>query len=148
MALNVFEQMGYKLGYKKDSYDNRDYVHMLPLVMPDMPDKIDLRDKIKTIFKQSYSDCSANVICNNIMSLKDDNNVVSSLFTYYNSRFVQDPVFITDNGTTYRDALKGLQKFGFVYESEYDYIDEHLNNCPNDNIYECGEKNKYIVMLL
>ena len=110
-----------------------------------MPDRVDLRGKIKTVFKQSWNDCSANVISNVVQSLKDDGKVVSRLFQYYNSRFVSEPDFITDNGATYRDALKALQKFGFVNEEEWDYTDKHVNTSPSDEVYNSGLNNTYFI---
>ena len=64
IIMDQFEKLGYKLGYIKDRYDHRDHMHMLPMVLPKMPSKFDLKDKVKTIFKQKYNDCSANVISN------------------------------------------------------------------------------------
>jgi len=145
MTDNAFTRMGYKMGLRKDSYDHRDHLHMLPTIIPEMPPKVDLRGKIKTVFKQCWNDCSANVISNVVMSLKDDDKAVSRLFQYYNSRFVADPDFITDNGATYRDALKALQKFGFVNEEEWDYSDDHVNTPPTDEVFTLGLNNTYFI---
>ena len=51
------------------------------------------------------------------------------------------PDFITDDGATYRDALKALQKFGFLNEEEYDYTDEHLNDPPEVEDYKKAFEN-------
>lgn len=146
MNNNVFEQLGFKMGYVKDTYDHRDHLHMPPTEMPEgMPPKFDLRGKVKTIFNQQYQDCSANVISNVVMSLQDDDKIVSRLFQYYNSRVVADPDFITDNGATYRDSLKALQKYGFVNEEVWEYTDEHVNLSPTEEIYQEGLLNHYVI---
>jgi len=141
MTDNAFTRMGYKMGYLKDTYDHRDHLHMIPLDMPEMPPKFDLKGKIKQIFTQRYNDCSANVISNVVMSLKEDDLVVSRLFQYYNSRFLAEPDFITDSGATYRDALKGLQKFGFVNEEVWHYVDDNLNEIPSTKAFTEGLSN-------
>ncbi len=105
----------FKLGLKKSPDDNRD------LKFCTQPNKV-LPIKyeipiIRCIYTQQHNDCSANAICNQIMSLKDwnDNTYPSRLFQYWISRDVAGDTE-SDSGCTYRDAYKGLAKFGFTDE--------------------------------
>jgi len=143
--MNKFEQMGFKMGLKPDKKDHRDFVMFLPPLKKELPEKFDLKDKIKIIFKQKYNDCSSNVISNCIMSLREDDKIVSRLFQYFNSRYIHDPVFICDEGSSYRDALKALQKYGYAFNEDWAYIDEHLDQQPDENTYKIGEQNRFFI---
>ena len=143
--MNKFEQMGFKMGLKPDRKDHRDFVMFLPPLEKELPEKFDLKNKIKIIFKQKYNDCSSNVISNCIMSLREDDKIVSRLFQYFNSRYIHDPVFICDEGSSYRDALKALQKYGYAFNEDWGYIDEHLDQQPDEKTYMIGEQNKFFI---
>ena len=76
----------FKLGLKKSNLDHRDVKLCIPHNIT-LPIKYEI-PIIRSIYCQQHNDCSSNVICNQIMSLKDytDNNYPSRLFQYYVSR--------------------------------------------------------------
>ena len=76
----------FKLGLKPSRRDDRD---LRLCIEPNkvLPIKYDI-PVIRCIYSQEHNDCSANVICNQIMSLKDwnDNTYPSKMFQYWVSR--------------------------------------------------------------
>ena len=111
----------FKLGLKRSNEDHRDLKMQIPQnkILP-MRYEIPI---IRCIYNQGdIGSCSSNVICNQIMSLKDytDNEYPSRLFQYYNSRSITGNETFED-GCTYRDAYKSLAKFGFCDEQLWIY---------------------------
>ena len=77
----------YKLGLRRSDPDKRDLKMQVPQNAI-LPNKYEIHI-IRSIYNQgTIGTCSSNVICNQIMSLKDysDNEYPSRLFQYYNSR--------------------------------------------------------------
>ena len=79
----------FKLGLRRSDPDKRDLKMQLP--QDDiLPNKYEI-PIIRYIYNQgTLESCSSNVICNQIMSLKDysDNDYPSRLFQYFNSRAI------------------------------------------------------------
>ncbi|MEI6187956.1 MAG: hypothetical protein WCP46_05595, partial [Alphaproteobacteria bacterium] len=97
---------------------------------------------IRCIYNQgTIGSCSSNVICNQIMSLKDysDNEYPSRLFQYYNSRAITGNECF-DEGCTYRDAYRALAKFGFTDENLWPYDISKFTECPPQIAYEKANK--------
>ena len=104
----------FKLGLKRSPQDKRDLKMHVPQNKV-LPNKYEI-PVIRCSYNQGdIGSCSSNVICNQIMSLKDysDNEYPSRLFQYYNSRLISGNEAFND-GCTYRDAYKSLSLFGSV----------------------------------
>ena len=120
----------FKLGLKRSTTDSRDLkLSIEPSKV--LPLKYEV-PVIRCIYSQQHNDCSANVICNQIMSLKDwnDNTYVSRRFPYWVSRDVNGETNV-DEGCTYRDAYKGLTKFGFTDEELFPYDNGDIFEKPS-----------------
>ena len=130
----------FKLGLKKSETDKRD----LKMQMPQndiLPNKYEI-PIIRCIHNQgTIGSCSSNVICNQIMSLKDysDNEYPSRLSQYYNSReLTGNEAF--DEGCTYRDAYRALAKFGFTDENLWYYDISKNAEKPTQEAYDKANK--------
>ena len=100
----------FKLGLRRSETDKRDLKMQVPQNAI-LPQKYEI-PVIRCIYNQgTIGSCSSNVICNQIMSLKDysDNEYPSRLFQYYNSREITGNEAF-DDGCTYRDAYRSLAK--------------------------------------
>ena len=130
----------YKSGLKKSSQDKRD----LKLSVPSnkvLPNKAEVK-LIRCIYDQGdIGSCSSNVICNQIMSLKEltDNEYPSRLFQYYISREITNNEE-DDNGCTYRDAYRGLAKDGFTDNKLWPYDTSKFAEKPTQECYDKANK--------
>ena len=130
----------YKLGLRRSSKDHRDLKLSVPLNKI-LPLKCEV-PIIRCVYAQGeLNSCSSNVICNQIMNLKDltDNNYPSRLFQYYISRQIagnEDE----DEGCTYRDAYRGLAKFGFTDENLWEYDSNKVFEKPPQKAYDRANK--------
>ena len=130
----------YKLGLKKSQVDSRDVKLCVPhnMILP-IKHEIPI---IRCMYNQlDLNSCSSNVICNQIMSLKDytDNNYPSRLFQYYVSRQIVGNEN-NDDGCTYRDAYQGLAMFGFTDEQLCPYDSSKVFDKPSQEAYEKANK--------
>ena len=130
----------FQLGLKKSAEDRRDLKMQVPQnkVLP-MKHEIPI---IRCIYNQGeIGSCSSNVICNQIMSLKDysDKEYPSRLFQYYNSRLITGNE-IFDEGCTYRDAYRALAKFGFTEENLWSYDTSKFADKPIQEAYDKANK--------
>ena len=128
----------FKLGLKKSFNDHRD---LKLQVEPNktLPIKYEI-PIIRCIYNQQHNDCSANAICNQIMSLKDlnDNTYPSRLFQYWISREIAGNTE-ADDGCCYRDAYKGLMTFGFVDDEIVPYSGD-IYKKPSQEAYDKASK--------
>jgi C1A family cysteine protease len=130
----------YKLGLKKSNSDHRDLKMQVPHGAI-LPNKYEI-PIIRCVYDQGdIGSCSSNVICNQIMSLKDysDNEYPSRLFQYYNSRLITGNEAF-DEGSTYRDAYKALSKFGFIDENLFPYNTSKYTEKPPQEAYDKANK--------
>ena len=130
----------FKLGLKRSPQDKRDLKVHVPQNKI-LPNKYEI-----PIIRCSYNQgdigsCSSNVICNQIMSLKDysDNEYPSRLFQYYNSRLISGNEAFND-GCTYRDAYKSLSLFGFCDEQLWCYDTSKYAEKPTQEAYDKANK--------
>ena len=126
-----------KLGLKRSKIDHRDLKYSVPDDNKILPLKSEI-PIIRCLYNQGeINSCSSNVICNQIMSLKDysDNEYPSRLFQYYNSRMLTDNEDF-DEGCTYRDAYKALSKFGFTDEKLWEYDTDKVLEKPPQEAYD------------
>ena len=129
----------FKLGLKKSDSD-RDLKMQVPQNVM-LPDRYEI-PIIRSIYNQgTLGSCSSNVICNQIMSLKDysDNEYPSRLFQYYNSREITGNEAF-DEGCTYRDAYRALAKFGFTDENLWSYAISKYAEKPPQKAYDKANK--------
>ena len=130
----------FKLGLKKSDPDKRDLKMQLPQDAI-LPNKYEI-PIIRCIYNQgTLGSCSSNVICNQIMSLKDysDNDYPSRLFQYFNSRAITGNEAF-DEGCTYRDAYRALAKFGFTDENLWSYDISKYAEKPPQEAYDKANK--------
>jgi len=129
----------HKLGLRRSPKDSRD---LKLCVQPNkfLPLKYDI-PIVRCVYAQAYNDCSANVICNQIMSLKDwnDTNYPSRLFQYYISRSIGNNEE-NDEGCSYREAYQGLAKFGFTDENFCPYNTSNVLEKPSEEAYNTANK--------
>ena len=138
-----------KLGWKPSSADPRDYKFSLPSSpRGDLPTKVDLKHKIRQIFKQDYNDCVANGSSNLISSLDYNTKYLrytpSRLYVYYNARQIDGNQYF-DEGTSIRNAMKCLAKDSFISEESYKYIQDHVFMRPPMPVYEEARSNKVYI---
>ena len=135
----------FKLGLKRSPQDKRDLKMHVPQNKI-LPNKYEI-PVIRCSYNQGdIGSCSSNVICNQIMSLKDysDNEYPSRLFQYYNSRLISGNEAFND-GCTYRDAYKSLSLFGFCDEQLWCYDTSKYAEKPPQEAYD--KANKTLVKL-
>ena len=130
----------FKLGLKKSETDKRDFKMQVP---PNsiLPNKYEI-PIIRFIYNQgTLGSCSSNVICNQIMSLKDysDNEYPSRLFQYYNSRAITGNEAF-DDGSSYRDAYKSLAHHGFTSDKLWPYDTSKFAEKPPQEAYDKANK--------
>ena len=136
----MIAQFPYKLSLKKSSTDHRDITLCISQDNEILPNKYEIIPRC--IYDQSkINSCSSNAIANQIMSLKphDDNNYVSRLYQYYNSRLI-DACEDIDEGTSYRSAYKALKTYGFCDEDLLPYDITKVLDKPSDECYEKANK--------
>ena len=132
----------YKLCLKKSPVDKRDLQLQIPLQI----DKQPVPEKHEVIVRCKYDQmnigsCSSNVICNQIMNLKElsNNEYTSRLFQYYISREVTNSTK-EDNGCTFRDAYHALKNIGFTSETLWEYDTKKFDMKPSQEAYNACNK--------
>ena len=133
----------YKLGLKKSDLDSRDHKYSSPQRNHNkvLPLKCEI-PIIRCLYdQQDLNSCSSNVICNQIMSLKDfsDNTYPSRLFQYYVSISIASEED-KDEGCSYREAYQGLSKFGFTDEQFWPYDTSKVFDKPPQEAYDNANK--------
>ena len=126
----------FKLGLRRSSNDHCDVKMQVPQDKI-LPNKYEI-PIIRCIYNQGdIGSCSANVICNQIMSIKnyDDNTYPSRLYQYYNSRKI-DGNEKFDDGCSYRSAYKSLAKYGFTDEVLWPYNTSKFTEEPTQIAYD------------
>ena len=117
--------MNFKLNWKPDMPDVRDFKFSASIPKTDLPKMVDLRDKQSTVYNQlSLGSCTANAICGQY----DHNHCLvsgkfinpSRLFLYYNEREMEGTVH-DDSGAYIRTDIKSAAKNGICTETTYPY---------------------------
>ena len=129
----------FKLELKKSPRDDRD-LKLCIETNKTLPIKHDI-PIVRCIYSQEHNDCSANAICNQIMSLKDwnDNTYPSRMFQYWISREIAGNTD-EDEGCSYRDAYNGLSKFGFTDENLCSYHGGDVFKRPQQETFDKSNK--------
>ena len=129
----------FKLGLKKSEKGKRDIKLCIPQNII-IPIKYEI-PIIRSIYCQQHNDCSANVICNQIMSLKSytDNTYPSRLFQYYISRQITGNEAEND-GCSFREAYHSLSLFGFTDNELWPYESGKVFDKPSQEAYDKANK--------
>jgi C1A family cysteine protease len=129
-------------GWQPDFPDARDLKYSLEAeVIPEknLPQTVDLRPKIKTIYNQgSISSCTSQAIAGAI-SYVHENCFPSRLFIYYNERVIEGTVR-EDSGAQIRDGIKSVASTGVCPETEWPYITTKFATKPSNNCYKDAKK--------
>ena len=137
-----------KLGCKFTPKDSRDYKFSFPIVPIDLPPKVDLRHKIRQIFKQEFNDCVSQGTSNLISALDYDtkylNYTPSRMYIYYNARAIDGSEYF-DEETSIRNAMKSLSKNSFLSEESYKYIPQNVFMPPPLEVIQEAKQNKVYI---
>lgn len=136
-----------RYGYLPDLGDLRDFKFvpnsLYGAIVPQPPSAIDLRPQAPPIYDQGQlGSCTANATAESIRFIEKwdystDIFNPSRLFIYYNSRFLEGTTQV-DAGSSLRDAMRAVSKFGVCPEKEWMYSDDSYRFAikPNKNCYE------------
>lgn len=131
--------MNFKLNWKPDLPDARDFKFSASISKSDLPKKVDLRDKQSPVYNQlSLGSCTANAICGQfdhkhcLVNGKFINP--SRLFLYYNEREMEGTVH-DDSGAYIRDGIKSAAKHGICTEATYPYNINKFTEKPPAHCY-------------
>lgn len=129
-----------KYGWKKDLYDVRDkYLTFKKQNYKQLKSKVDLRPHMSSIYDQeSLGSCISNSICSAFIFDQISKNLPpfnpSRMFLYYNERFSKGMQNI-DSGSSIRDSIKCINKFGICKENQWPYQINYFTTQPNKKCY-------------
>lgn len=140
----------YKYCWKKDSKDQRDYIHVFTIPSTQNSIKhVDLRNKCPPVYDQGQlGSCTANAIAgayefDQIKEQEEEPFVPSRLFIYYNERKMEGTVD-KDSGAEIRDGIKSINKIGVCPEKDWPYNIEKFTEQPSDECYVIAENHKSV----
>jgi len=127
-------------GWTPDLPDHRDKILKYPRAKM-LPSKVDLRDLCPPVYDQAGLGTST--ICavlsayqlNQKRIIAGELIIPSRLFTYYNTRLMNNSAD-RDSGTSIRDCIKSINKYGLCPESIWPYDSSILFNKPGADCYE------------
>lgn len=137
----------YKLGWKPDLPDNRDFdFSRLPIIQKVLPASVDLRPKCSAVEDQApLGSCVFNATVGNMefLLLKDKKPFVdlSRLFPYYTTR-EYDGCIDRDDGATLRTGIKMLAQWGVCTEKIWPYVPSQFKTKPSAQAYADAAKRK------
>lgn len=125
---------------KRSAYDHRDYKITFNHPDDSLPDSVDLRQKELPIYDQGQTNsCTSNSICHTCMYdiWKQDKIVLipSRLFVYYNERMM-DGTVNEDCGSTIKQSVKAVAKYGFVSEDKWNFDPNKIITKPPQELYD------------
>jgi len=125
----------YKLNYKFQPIDNRDYVYSIkPTNAIISRTSFSLRNKITIILNQgNIGSCVSNAFAQYILISTSSNIFISRLFHYYCARLLSSPPGLSnleDTGLYIRDACKTISKVGACKESLWGYNTSKFSIMP------------------
>ena len=121
-----------KFDLKKGPKDERDFIFRPEAFSINLPQKIDLRKKLKvSVYNQySFSSCTANALAASIQFLQEKKRMPSRMMLYNLAREYEDNLSC-DCGAYIRDVIKVANKIGTVTENLFDYSKANLNTSPS-----------------
>ena len=118
----------YKLGLKRDSYDERDYLfsHSKVCTPYELPESVDLRPNMPSMFSQNQQGsctaqsgvCVYSYLANMIY---EDKSAYSRQFLYNMERLTEQGNLDEDSGATMRQICKTLKKDGVCLDELFPY---------------------------
>ena len=138
--------MKYSLGWKRDLPDFRDHKYSYKYAAQDLPNRIDLRPKMTSMYDQgALGSCTAQAIAAALEWEWAENRktppfLPSRLFIYYNEREIEGTVEV-DNGAMLRTGMKVLNKYGFCKEKLWPYDIAQFRKKPHKNAYDEADEN-------
>jgi C1A family cysteine protease len=134
-------EIEFAFGLLKDEIDERDHWFKTTMVTPSKEyQPVDLRPLCPPVRDQgSLGACTAfgagyavqfSRKKQNLRSILDP----SPLFTYYNTRLLQNTVN-QDSGGSIRNAIKAIAKYGVITERQWPYDISKFTNEPHKNLY-------------
>lgn len=136
----------YKLNWKKQPVDHRDFKSLRHLAAPvALPSEFKLDRDIPIYDQSDLGSCTANSACAcfRYETAQIKNNFdfePSRLFQYYNSRLLEGWEN-EDSGAYIRDAFKAMNKYGLALEKTWPYIINKFAIKPPAEAYTEGLKN-------
>jgi len=131
-----------KYGWRPSLPDFRDHKFTRLVAPVKLPDSVDLRFYMPPVYDQgSLGSCSAQAIAAAIDYdiVKQDGKYItpSRLFIYYNERLIENSVD-SDNGSTIRDGINAISKYGCCHENLWPYNVDVFTQQPSLECYADG----------
>lgn len=141
-----------RYGWKPSPPDHRDFHYAAaPRVLRALPDRIDLRPVMPTIYDQgNLGSCTANAVGAVFefdqmrQSALQRHWTPSRLFIYYNERVIENTVD-WDSGATMRDSIKAVVTYGACPETDWPYDVARFAEKPPLPCYSTSAKNQGLV---
>ena len=133
----------FRLGWRPDLPDHRDYHYIAPM-KGTLPPKVDLRPDCPPVYDQGQlGSCTANAVGSalDFQRKKQGEPFLSPsrLFIYYNTRLSEGTVE-SDAGATIRDTVKEIAKKGACPENEWPYQIDMFSTEPPELCYKDAVK--------
>ena len=129
----------YKLGLKRDSYDERDYLfsHSKVCTPYELPESVDLRPNMPSMFSQNQQGsctaqsgvCVYSYLANMIYG---DKSAYSRQFLYNMERLTEQGNLDEDSGATMRQICKTLKKDGVCLDELFPYGNGNESKEPDE----------------
>lgn len=137
-----------KYGYKPELTDHRDKLYRLIAPSVSLPVAVDLRPSCPPIFDQEdLGACTASGLSTAVefMDSKEGlpHTALSRLFIYFNERAMHGNID-RDSGSTLRDGVKSLTKYGVCPESVWPYQISQFDDVPTPEAYAEAESRKLV----
>lgn len=126
-------------GWLPDLPDQRDFIYKPTLAIGTLPVSVDLRSSMPPVYDQGQlGSCTANSIAAHLdFDRKKQGETLitpSRLFIYYNERKDQHTTK-SDAGSTIRESVKAVKKYGACPESEWPYVISKFASKPTAGSY-------------
>ncbi|MDR6883011.1 C1 family peptidase [Bacillus sp. 3255] len=125
---------------KPDPVDQRDYPFKARLSTANLPERVDLRDRLSPVVDQGgLGSCTSNAIVSGLREYQLINDGkpltrLSRLFHYWKERELEGTIN-EDSGAYIRDGMKVLQQVGCPPESLWPYVESKFRDKPSDEAY-------------
>ena len=141
----------YAYGWKPDKPEDRaktPYLYQHPRALASVPDNVDLSSYFPEVYAQGQlGACTAHM---SAAMIQYDQKVQgldwvmpSRLFDYYNSRLLEGTTS-QDAGASISDAVRAIEKYGWVSEDKYPYDIQKFAKRPSQELYTEAQPNKIV----
>lgn len=130
----------FKMGVKKDEFDEHDYNFRAIMEEIELPSSVDLRPYLPSVFSQNQQgSCTANVgvgAIEYLYNVQQNKKLILSRQFLYNQERINDGVELTeDNGSSMRQICKTLKKNGCCEEDLFTYGNGNEIKIPPNEAY-------------